>query len=465
MAVTTSAIHDLELLQAEYDRCARTHPPLFHERVVAWSDRGHELLTAEQWQAFSVLHPEPPPHVRSGWWRWDGPWAISEDEELMGRFTGSPDGLWEFLDLSNTAATLLSEVAPADVAGAGGYDAWLHLLHRTALLYPSMLLEVGTTTWGVGPEQDQAGVPLLYGWRSTGSVRLPTHLLVHRLKYNVFTSSAALLRAILRPERTRTWQDGIEGFPANIVRDGAPGTCERISSTEGMAFPSSGPNLWWRKGGFFEVRFWAGTGPVLIPSRHLGCDHLTRLIESEGRGVHVLQFRTARRASGNRPLASTVMEDDATGTVGSHDTGDPVFPFHFGSPQHEVTLDEEAVAQVRTAIEEARRRVEAAKQTGDRAAEVGAERELRALERHLDRDFDDHGRPRRLGTTQEEKARKAVWCALNEQYTRLRAVGLSELADHFVDSVKWISEARCFAYRPAVPTTWLTEKGSFVGKR
>jgi len=219
LASTTSVRHDLELLATEFDRCAKTYPPLFHERFSAWSHQGDELLTEEQWRTFTLLHPEPSPHLLHGWWGWNGPWAISEDEELMGRFTGSIDGLDEFLELSNTASTLISEIVPAEIQGAGGYDGWLHLLHRTALLYPSMLLGVETSLWDREPGEIRSWEAIVSDWQETGGVLLPKHPVVHRLKHPVFTSSTAFLRSILRPERTRTWQEGIEGFPANVVWD------------------------------------------------------------------------------------------------------------------------------------------------------------------------------------------------------------------------------------------------------
>jgi hypothetical protein len=137
LAMGKSVRHDLELLAAEFDRCARTYKPLFHERFAAWSERGQEPLTDKQWLTFTLRNPEPISLRGSGWWCWHGPWPITSDEELIGRFTGHREGLDEFLDLSNTASTLIREFAPEEIQGEGGYDDWLHLMHRTALLYPS----------------------------------------------------------------------------------------------------------------------------------------------------------------------------------------------------------------------------------------------------------------------------------------------------------------------------------------
>jgi hypothetical protein len=204
---------------APADRCARTYKPLFHERLAAWSERGQELLTDKQWLTFTLWNPEPISLRGFGWWRWDGPWPITNDEELMGRFTGHREGLDEFLDLSNTASTLIREFASEEIQGEGRYDDWLHLMHRTALLYPSMLLEVEQAIWTQEEDDNRTWEAQVADWQLVDGVALPRHPVVHRLKYNVFSSSCALLRMILNPESIRTWEDPVEGFPANVVWD------------------------------------------------------------------------------------------------------------------------------------------------------------------------------------------------------------------------------------------------------
>jgi hypothetical protein len=300
VAATTLVRHDLELLAAEFDRCARTYKPLFHERFNAWSERGDELLTEKQWLTFTLSNPEPISLLGFGWWCWNGPWAISEDEELMGRFTGYREGLDEFLDLSNTASALIAEFAPEVIQGEGGYESWLHLTHRTALLYPSMLLEVEQTVWNRGEDDNSTWEAMVADWHLRNGIAIPRHPVVHRLKYNVFASSSALLRTILNPESIRTWEDQIEGFPANVVWHLDGEVSAGFSSTEippsDASLPS--PNLWRRRGDIYEVRFESGpdTEPIPVDARHLGGDHINRLIEHAGKAFRhpASTVRTAR---------------------------------------------------------------------------------------------------------------------------------------------------------------------------
>jgi hypothetical protein len=219
------------------------------------------------------------------------------------------------------------------------------------------------------------------------------------------------------------------------------------------------PNLWRRKGDIYEVRFESGADTETIPvdARHLGGDHINRLIEQAGKGVHVSQFLTSSRDRPTRPLASTILED-AMEEMSDEEVGRA---YQYGTPGS-ATFDDEAVASLRKSIDEARQREEAARLAGD---DEGAEEEAttrQKLERQLRRDTDHRGRPRRLGTSEEEKARKAVCNALADQYRRLKRRGLGRLADHFKVSIKWIWQGRCYAYLPSTPITWQTATGSYL---
>ena len=143
-----SVRHDLEVLAEEFQRCSLTYPPLYHERFMAWQDGGHEKLTDEQWALFTVANPEPPDEAGMDWWCWNGPWPVSDVEEMMGRFVGHEDGLQEFLTLADNACTLVKELDEKEARGSGGYDGWLYLLHSMALLFPSLMLESEVSTWG-----------------------------------------------------------------------------------------------------------------------------------------------------------------------------------------------------------------------------------------------------------------------------------------------------------------------------
>jgi hypothetical protein len=281
-----------------------------------------------------------------------------------------------------------------------------------------MLLEVEQTIWNQEEDDNRTWEAKVADWEVVDGLAVPRHPVVHRLKYIVFSSSSALLRMILNPESIRTWEDPVEGFPANVVWD-LPGEAQKeLSSTEitssGDSHPA--PNQWVRKGDIYEVRFESGPGTETVPveARYLGCDHINRLIEHAGKGVHVFSFLNSSRVRPTRPVASTILEDEMDDLPNEEDAG----AYQFG-PVSNDTLDDEALASLKASIEAARHREENARLAGDekRSEEEASTRQK--LESQLRKDTVHRGRSRRLGTSEEEKARKAVCNALADQYRRL----------------------------------------------
>jgi hypothetical protein len=337
-------------------------------------------------------------------------------------------------------------------------------MHRTALLYPSMLLEVDQTLWNRGVDDNRTWEALAVDWYVVEGVAIPMHPVVHRLKYNVFASSSTLLRTILHPDSIRTWEDPVEGFPANVVWDLDAEVQGDLSSTETAKPVTTAANMWRKRDGVYEVRFFATSdeAPRLIPADYLACDHLTRLIEQEGRGVQATDF--ARKKQGrSQPIASTIPVREAVEST-SRDATSPIV--NSGGADDERIYDSRALREIRERIERLQQLIGEARQDADDQDIELLKQELRQLQRHMERDFDNVGRPRKLATSQEEKARAAVSNALSYFYKILRdEYELDELANHFSDSVKWISDVRCFAYRPASLTEWRTATGTYAAKR
>lgn len=457
----------LEVLADEFLRCSKTYRPLYHERFLAWKDGQHEKLTDEQWELFCEANPEPSDRDGVEWWCWNGPWEISEDEEMMGRFVGDEEGLDEFIVLAESACALAQDLDDNQPLGSGGYDGWLYLLHKTALLFPSLLLESEVLTWGEAHPAGMECGELWNQWHEINGIHIPKYPSVYRLTHNVFSSSAAMIRAILNPRMVMTWGDSIWGFPANVVWDSEDNQLKALSNCEAEEPKANTPNLWRKRGEVIEVRFNSRpeTEPTLFKADYVGCEHITLLIERAGSAVNVREFSSGQKSKRNQPLASIMTTDEVNGTFQADDVDDVSHrPFGMGQTYDRV-YDDDARTQIVEELNRLQDLIAGAKHNNDKVAERNARSELNQLRKQFDRDCDDLGRPRRLGTTHNEKARKAIRNAMTEQIDRLRSQRLDELANHFEDSIKWIAEISSFAYRPASTTEWETGKGRFSSNR
>lgn len=453
---------DFELLHDELRRCSLTYPPLFHERFTAWNVDDRVRLSDDQWQRFTGQYSAPPDDALSKWWCWNGPWPITNDEDVMGRFFGSSDGFSEFLTLANACGTLLLEADPDQIEGSGGYDTWLYHLHHTALLYPSMLLEVEESIWDQALDDTRRFEDIVGDWDESEDIRIPKHPVVHSLKHPVFTSSMTLIRALLDRDSVRTWEDPIDELPQISIK-----YQEEIPMISAEAPPSENiDNEWVLRGGAYEVRFGSGRnqGIVLVDSKHVGCKHIVRLIENEGRGVHVMQFDIGQKKSARRNPASTITQDELFGSV-STDENESVFDTLSGSSEADCS-DDPALQSMRERIGNINREMVELRKTDQSVSKLAKEKER--IEKQMKTDFDNFGRPRKLGISQREKARKAVSDALSKQYERLRdklRCDLPDLANHLEDSIRWDGKTGSFAYHPARPMTWKTQTGTYTARR
>lgn len=205
--LTNAGRDNLEAILAEFERAGRFYPPLYHERLIACSETGGGVhLSETEWQAFIEAQSN---EVDEGEWsQWDGPYWASPDyfATCLGRWSGHPDGLQEFINLSNSVTEVLKREDFSSVDDRylrfsfRSWREWLSTIHSWAFQFQMPLLSSDMTLWGAEEYDQDDFYELAEQMSQTGDVEWPLHPIRWSLIYNVFTSSAAAIRAILRPQ-------------------------------------------------------------------------------------------------------------------------------------------------------------------------------------------------------------------------------------------------------------------------
>ena len=107
----------LKSLWRQFKRCTEIYPPLYYDRLIAWSADGQQNISPEAWELFekaNALDDE------ESWEEWDG----DPEAGFYGRFHGHPAGLDEFRQLAKSAYLAFWEWIPPWLraeATAGGW--------------------------------------------------------------------------------------------------------------------------------------------------------------------------------------------------------------------------------------------------------------------------------------------------------------------------------------------------------
>lgn len=201
LSLSKPARRNLKAIGREFDRCSHAYPALFHQRMIPWSENGPAGITLPQWDAFrseasSLLDAEE-------WWEWDEP---SSDGDYLGLWFGDGEGLDEFANLSDAVAMVLSHERlsfdPLDFNFEvhRGTD-WICRLQEWGFKHQMPLLRSDMTLWGCRTYDLEDFYELAEQWDTLNDgMSVPRKPVVWRLIDNVFTSSAAAIRAILWPD-------------------------------------------------------------------------------------------------------------------------------------------------------------------------------------------------------------------------------------------------------------------------
>lgn len=239
--LTKTGRENLEAILAEFERAGRHYPPLYHERLVAWSEKGEVRLSDDQWQAF--IEAESNKLDESEWSEWNGPHFSSHmfTVPCLDRWYGDPDGLQEFINLAESVTDVLkredfSSVDETTLSFAfRSWSGWLSTLHAWAFHFQMPLLSCEMNLWGAENASQDEFYELSEQMSQTGDLSWPLHPACWSLTYNVFTSSAAAIRAILRPETVigvnEPWPFSERSslpLPPEVVDFVPPQSCHRI---------------------------------------------------------------------------------------------------------------------------------------------------------------------------------------------------------------------------------------------
>ncbi len=239
--LTKTGRENLEVILAEFERAGRHYPPLYHERLIAWSKRGEVQLSDAQWQAF--IDAESNDLDDSEWSEWDGPHPANPgfSGTYLGRWYGDPDGMPEFFTLVESLTAVLeredfSTVDDMDLPFAfGSWIEWISTIHSWAFRFRLPLLSSSMNLWGAEDANQDDFYELSEQLSQTGDFSWPLHPVCWSLTYNVFTSSAAAIRAILRPDTVialnEPWpcsEGNSKPLPPEVVDFVPPQSCHRI---------------------------------------------------------------------------------------------------------------------------------------------------------------------------------------------------------------------------------------------
>lgn len=239
--LTKTGRENLEAILAEFERAGRYYPPLYHERLVAWSEKGEVRLSDAQWQAF--IEAESNKLDESEWSEWSGPHFSSHvfTVPCLDRWYGDPDGLQEFINLAESVTEVLqredfSSIDEATLSFAfRSWSGWLSTLHAWAFKFRMPLLSSSMNLWGAEDTSEDEFYERSEQMSRTGDLSWPLHPVCWSLTYNVFTSSAAAIRAILRPDTVIALNEpwpcskiGTRDLTLDIVDVIPPTPCHRI---------------------------------------------------------------------------------------------------------------------------------------------------------------------------------------------------------------------------------------------
>ena len=184
--LTEASRANLEAILDDFHRANRYYPPLYHKRLIPWSERQEVKADRSQWEAF--INSESANLKDVEWWQWDGPHPAypSCGSLCLGMWFGHPDGLQEFTDLVESALCVLQREDFADVDDLvvpfafGSSRQWLSTLHSWAFRFQMPLLRSDMTLWGAEDCDPHQFIELSERWGRVEDTSYPLHRVQER---------------------------------------------------------------------------------------------------------------------------------------------------------------------------------------------------------------------------------------------------------------------------------------------
>ncbi|QGJ68644.1 Hypothetical protein PBC10988_3050 [Planctomycetales bacterium 10988] len=438
LSISKAGRHNLNAICQEFERCSRNYLPLFHQRMVPWSELGQVGITPSQWQAFRRTEDER--LSDDVWWQWDEPHSGNEH---LGQWFGDPDGMEEFSDLSESVAMVLSREAidfdplDFDVEISGG-TGWIALLHDWAFKYQMPLLRSEMSLWGVESYELEEFYDLAEHWdTSDDDTKFPRHPVVWRLIDNVFTASMTALRALLKPDvviaTNEPWPItmGLAETSAAIDGDGVVGE-KPLQESKANCHRMNFDRLHWRI-------IPADERDVILLPNEVGVRHIALLLGSpDERFTPMVMVRN----NGVRPTQIRAICDK----LSSHEIADAASDLSVRDSLDwdEAVIDRECDDELRAEYKRLEDSLEDARELGNVKEVERLRPGFQALMKQFRMDHDRSGRIRLFQKSHWERSRKNVGNAINRaiESIRKRSSALAEQVDAQIDRQSG------FTYRP-----------------
>jgi hypothetical protein len=449
--------HSLKAIQREFYRCSLMYPPLYHEKLAPWTESGFASISIEEWQAFQAAM-ETDGEVEE-WWTWDGPHVGPEydDPPFLGRWTGSFEGIDEFVLLSETVCEALADADLGDLRTPRGYGGWLWFLHHLAFHHQILLLQSDMNVWGCEeyPDCDEF-FEKIEEWHEPGGkdLRYPKHPLIWRLIHNVFTSSMTAVDALLCPERVIATNEPLNlGVQRDrtVVADKPQVQIEAFEHAASSPATSSGGNAFKSSGLIWSITFvYKDVEEKSCFQQSVGFDRWARLLSAPYKHFKPSDFSPSKN-NDNPSTAENAGDGDDDDSERKSEALQQRADW-----SNECRMDEPYRRELRAEIETYTARLKEAEAAGKKEAVQKFTAQLHMIKAVLRKDSDNNGKSRPLGTSNYERGRKRVANSL-ERTRRKIAEKMPVLGQHLKDHLNSTSG---FVYEPPGDfEDWIVETG------
>lgn len=438
LSISKAGRQNLKAICGEFERCSRNYPPLFHQRMVPWSESGRVGITLSQWETFRRVESDS--LDPDAWWQWEKPHS---DDEYLGQWLGDPDGMEEFANLSESVAmVLIREVIDFDPLDFNaevncGKD-WLHLLHNWAFKYQMPLLRSDMSLWGVENYELEEFYDLAGQWETQDDgTKFPRHPVVWRLIDNVFSSSMTALRAFLSTDSVIATNEPWPIVERRVVTSTLANEDELATVEIGQGNQANCHQM------IFDGLHWRiisadGQDDFLLKNE-VRIKHIAMLLESPHERFTPMVMD---RNNGLRPSRMGA----AYGRLSSHEMTDAASDLSVRDSLDwsEAVIDRECDDELRAEYKRLRDSLDDARETENIEEINHLEGKLQALMKQFRKDHDHAGKIRLFQKSHWERSRKNVANAINRAIDEVRKK--SEAIADQVDAQ--IDRQGGFAYRP-----------------
>lgn len=455
LSLSKAGCRNLKDICREFDRCSRSYPALYHQRMVPWSEKGRGGISLPQWEAFrQAASAQLDDDV---WSHWDEP---SAEDDYLCLWSGDGEGLAEFVDLSESVAMVLSrENVDFDPFNWSceiqqGSD-WLPLLHDCAFKHQMPLLRSEMGLWGCDEYDLEDFYELAEMWDTLDDgTKIPRHPVVWRLIDNVFTSSMTAIRAMLWPDSViatyEPWpvMRGEFTSPVPVIVTEELGVHEECPSSDTSRHQLIEEELFW------SVRC-AETGQHFRFETKIGFEYIAMLLRSSGIRVnpvdaYAMHGRKVQRVGAAATRFGKEQRNEANFLLDSSNS----------LGRNHSVIDLEADREIR---DEYQRLMDELTRVGHPSHEDAEEvhkldKELEMFKKMFIADHDENGKIRLFPKSDWEKPRKAISNAIDRTLRDIRTKS-QELAEQLHSQIDR-THGFCFRPNPRLPKWLVTEQRS-----